>query len=216
MYYDLLKLKNVMDMSKYSLKDLALFFEHYDGYVCIITTVKRKIKFKIEVSSLPHLIGLQHAFKGIKAKNEYKGLSGFLKMKNGDITYDGIMKVIKNKNTNITWTNIKNRIKFLPMFLNTISSKTTKLKLRDDELLSRKTFINGNYFLYKNSFNSNIPMFSLKNIENGRVILETFIVENDISLLGALEEEKIIDIKLISPLEIVSPIIENEDIKVIN
>ncbi len=58
MYYELLKLENVMNMSKYSLKDLALYFERYDSYVCKIVTEKREIKFKIEVNSLPHLIGL--------------------------------------------------------------------------------------------------------------------------------------------------------------
>lgn len=206
MYYELLKLNNAMDMSKYTLKDLALYFERYDGYVCKIETEKREIKFKIEVSSLPHLIGLQHAFKGAKDKNSYKGLSGFEKIKNGELTYDKIMKAIKNSNSKVTWTNLKNRIKFLPMFLNTIESNQTKLKIRDDELISRKTSINGSYFLYKSLYNNNFPMFSLKHIDRTRVILETFIVENDITLLGALKEEKIKSIKLISPLDITSPI----------
>ncbi len=83
------------------------------------------------------------------------------------------MKAIKNSNSSIPWTNIKNRIKFL-------------------------------------------PMFSLKNIGKERVILETFMVENDISLLGALEEEKIKCIELISPLEITSPITIENKIKVNN
>lgn len=206
MYYELLKIHEIMDISKFSLKDLALYFERYDGYVCKIITEKREIKFKIEVSSLPHLIGLQHAFKGAKCKNEYKGFSGFEKMKNGDLTYNDIMKAVKNNNSNIPWTNIKNRIKYLPMFLNTLERRT-KLKIRDDKLIARKTYINGNYFLYKSLLNNNFPMFSLKNIGNGRVILETFMVENDITLLGALKEEKIKSIELISPLEVTSPII---------
>ena len=33
MQHDLIKLKTELDMNKYSLKDLALFFEKYDGYV---------------------------------------------------------------------------------------------------------------------------------------------------------------------------------------
>lgn len=206
MYYELLKIHEIMDISKFSLKDLALYFERYDGYVCKIITEKREIKFKIEVSSLPHLIGLQHAFKGAKCKNEYKGFSGFEKMKNGDLTYNDIMKAVKNNNSNIPWTNIKNRIKYLPMFLNTLERRT-KLKIRDDKLIARKTYINGNYFLYKSLLNNNFPMFSLKDIGNGRVILETFMVENDITLLGALKEEKIKSIELISPLEVTSPII---------
>ena len=213
MYYDLMKIKKLMDITKYSLKDLALYFERYDGYVCKIITNNREIKFKIEVSSLPHLIGLQYAFKGNKNKNEYKGISGFKKMKNGELTYNDIMKGIKNNNSSkITWTNIKNRIKYLPLFLNTIE-KNTKLKVRDDELIIRKTSLNGNYFLYKNFLNNNFPMFSLKNIGNERTVLETYIVENNISLLGALREEKIKNIELISPLDITSPITIKKEIQ---
>ncbi len=212
MYYELIKLKNLMDLSKYTLKDLALYFEKYDGYVCKIVTTNREIKFKIEVSSLPHLIGLQYAFKGVRNKNEYKGFSGFEKMKNGELTYNDIMKGIKNNNTKITWTNIKNRIKYLPFFLNTIE-KNTKLKVRDNELIIRSTALHGNYFLYKNFLNNNFPMFSLKNIGNERTILETFIVENNITLLGALKEEKIKSIELISPLDITSPITINKEIQ---
>ena len=200
----------MMDLSKYSLKDLALYFEKYDGYVCKIVTNHYEIKFKIEVSALPHLIGLQHAFKGTKNKNEYKGFSGFTKMKNGELSYNDIMKGIKNNNSKITWVNIKNRIKYLPMFLNNIEKKS-KLKIRNDELILRKTHLNGDYFLYKN-LNNNYPMFSLKNIGNDRIVLETFIVENDISLLGALKEEKIKMIELISPLNITSPINTNINI----
>lgn len=209
MYYDLIKLNNVMDMTKYSLKDLALYFEKYDGYVCRVVTSDEEIKFKIEVSSLPHLIGLQHAFKGIKGKNTFKGFSGFEKMKNGELTYKDIMKSIKHTNSKITWTNIKNRIKYLPMFLNTIE-KGTKLKIRNNELILRKTYLNGDYFLYKNLYNNSYPTFSLKNISNNRTVLETFIVENDISLLGALKERKIKLIEVIPPLDITFPIIKNE------
>ncbi len=204
MYYDLIKINNLMDISKYSLKDLALYFEKYDGYVCKIVTNSKEIKFKIEVSSLPHLIGLQHAFKGTKNKNEYKGFSGFEKMKNG-LTYKDIMKSIKHTKSNVTWANIKNRIKYLPVFLNNID-KGSKLKIRNDELMLRSTYIRGDYFLYKNLFN-NYPTFSLKNIGGERTILETFVVETNISLLGALYEEKIKSIELISPLDVTSPVI---------
>lgn len=207
MHYDLLKLKTEMDMNKYSLKDLALYFEKFDGYVCKIDTNQRTIKFLIDVNCLPHMVGVQHAFKGKKDKNEYKGLSGFEKMKNGEITYNDIMKGIKNNNeSNISWKNIKNRIKFLPMFLNSITNDKSKLKIRDDELICRKIYMNGDFFLYKSLPKNNFPILSLKNIGNGRIVIETFIVDNDITLLGALPEEKIESIELISPLEITSPI----------
>ena len=41
MYYDLLKIDKEMDMTKYSLKDLALYFEKFDGYICEIKTDNR-------------------------------------------------------------------------------------------------------------------------------------------------------------------------------
>ncbi len=132
-------------------------------------------------------------------------------MKNGELTYNEIMKAIKNNNSNITWKNIKDRIKFLPMFLNNIEKGNTKLKIRDDSLIVRHTYINGNYFLYKNVYNNLYPMFSLKCIDDDRVVLETFMVEHNISLLGALKDEKIKSVELISPLDVTAPINVRKD-----
>lgn len=42
-------------------------------------------------------------------------------------------------------------------------------------------------------------MLSLKRINKNNSIIETFIVESNNSLLGLLDEEKIIDIKVIKP-----------------
>ena len=95
MYYDLLKIDKEMDMTKYSLKDLALYFEKFDGYICEIKTDNRILKFMFDINSFPHLIGLHHAFKGKKNRNEYKGAVGFEKIKNGEITYNDIMKRAK-------------------------------------------------------------------------------------------------------------------------
>lgn len=66
----------------------------------------------------------------------------------------------------------------------------------------RKTLLKGKYLLFKQiSINGTtlFPLLSLKNIKENNYVIETFIVEDNISLLGALEEEKIIDIKLIPP-----------------
>ena len=141
MYYDLLKIDKEMDMTKYSLKDLALYFEKFDGYICEIKTDNRILKFMFDINSFPHLIGLHHAFKCKKNRNDFKGAVGFEKIKNGEITYNDIMKGIKNGRSNISWVNIKNRIKYLPMFLNRISK--AKLLIRKDDLLCRKVFFEG-------------------------------------------------------------------------
>ena len=130
-------------------------------------------------------------------------------IKNGELTYNDIMKASKNnQNDNISWKNIKNRIKYIPMFLNSLNNNT-KLKIRDDNLINRKIYMNGNYFLYKSLEQNNYPILSLKKINNNRTIIETFIVDNDISLLGALKNKKIISIELISPLNSTSPLISN-------
>ena len=215
MYYELLKLEKEMDMNKYSLKDLALYFERFDGYVCSIETNKRNLKFIIDVNSFCHLIGIHHAFKGKKSKNEYKGAPGFDKIKNGEMTYNDIMKGIKNNNSNISWTNIKNRIKYLPMFFNQI--KKVKLSIREDELLNRKVYLKGNYFLFRSLHKNIFPILSLKNINGGRTIIETFFVDNDLTLIGALKKERILSVRLISPLDNKTPLIKKEDTnKVLN
>lgn len=183
MYYDLLKIDKEMDMTKYSLKDLALYFEKFDGYICEIKTDNRILKFMFDINSFPHLIGLHHAFKGKKNRNEYKGAVGFEK--------------------------IKNRIKYLPMFLNRLSK--AKLLIRKDDLLCRKVFLKGNYFLYRSLYQNNYPILSLKDIDGGRTIIETFFVDNDLTLIGALKSEEIVSIKLIPPLKSTSPITMSKD-----
>jgi len=205
MYFDLMKLEQPMDMEKYSLKDLALYFEKYNGYVCEITTEKNKIKFLLDISCFSHLIGIQHAFKGQKSKNKYAGVSGFEMIKNGEITYSDVRKAAKNSKDSTPWANIKDRIKYLPMFLNTIR-KNTYIKARDDNAFCRIVHLKGDWFLYKNLYSNIYPIMSLKKIVNDRIVVETFIVEKDLRLLGALPSEKVISIKLISPLENTSPI----------
>ena len=119
-------------------------------------------------------------------------------MKSDLLTYKDILSTINRNNLSYPWQIIKNRIKYFPQFLNTLNSKNTKMKIRDNKLIIRNTFIKGNCFIYKN-VDKCYPMFSLKEIKNNNYILETFIVENDLTLLGALKEEKIISIDLISP-----------------
>lgn len=192
---ELFKLNREMNMEKYSLKQLALYFERYHGCILKITTEKRYIECKINKNSFPHLIGMQYAFKNIKGSNEYLGASGFEKIKNGEVTYEDIMRKIKNSQSNIAWTNVKNRIKYLPMFLNKLNK--TKFLIKDDNLLCRKTYLKGNYFLYRSLFNNFFPILSLKSINDIKVIIETFIVDNDLSLIGLLHNEKIISLEIV-------------------
>ena len=88
------------------------------------------------------------------------------------------------------------------MFLNTIEK--TKLKVRDDNLLIRKTVLKGNYFLYRNYKNNLYPLFSIKKIDNEKCVLETFIVERNLTLLGALKEHKVLSISIEKKKELVN------------
>ena len=119
------------------------------------------------------------------------------------------MKGIKNSNSNISWTNIKNIIKYLPMFFNQI--KKVKLSIREDELLNRKVYLKGNYFLFRSLHKNIFPILSMKNINGGRTIIETFFVDNDLTLIGALKKERILSIRIISPLDNTTPLITKED-----
>lgn len=200
MYIELFKLKQEMDLSKYTLKDLALYFKQYNNYIIIIKTDYRTIKFKLSITAFTHLIGLQHVYANSKEKNQYKGISGYEKIINNEVTYSDIMKYVKSNQSIISWQKIKDRIQYLPMFLNTIMDKKTMIKIRDNSLLYRQTKLKGKYFVYKNLHNNKYPMLFIKDISNNRHALETFMVENDITLLGTLKSEKIINIEIIKPI----------------
>ena len=75
----------------------------------------------------------------------------------------------------------RRRIEFLPIFFNTIEKKTRLRKIEIEKI------------------------FRTKETPQKQVVIETFIVEDDITLLGGLEEEKILKIELISPLDNTMP-----------
>ena len=212
----LLMVTDSFGIQNYTLKDLALYFEKYDGYVCQIETEVSVLKFKIEKASLPHLIGMHYAFTNNKNKNEYKGLSGFEKLKNGRITYNDIKRAVsKNTRSSISWKNIKERIEYLPMFLNTIEQKKNSvLKKFDTSETMSKTKMKADYILAKNLVNNIYPCLTLKKVSPSKVVIETFIVEKNIRLFGAFDTEKIISINLFPPLAGVTPItLEKEEIQ---
>ena len=213
MYYELLKQKKPLDMEQYSLKDLALYFEKFDGYVCKITTSLGTIRFKFSIDSFPHLIGMQYAFRNRKDRFEYKGRRGFEKVKNGEVTYEDLKHIMKtDTKVNFSWKNIADRIKYLPMFLNSIDKKTklcTSLNVNNPE---RATHIKGTYFLYRELYDGKAPMFSLKPIGKSSAVIETFVVDDDKSIIKGLKPIKIIDIELIDPLENTSPILEKDKV----
>lgn len=212
MHYDLFKLKTALNMEKYSLKDLALYYEKFDGYVCEIATNFGLLKFKFTVENFPHLIGMQYAFKERKGRHEYKGRRGFEKVKNGEITYEQMKKnVTKSSKATISWKNIDLRIKFLPMFLNSITKKTllkTSVGVKNPE---RATYIKGSYFLYRELHDGKTPMLSIKRINKTGTVIETFIVDDDKSIIRSLYPIKIKSIKLIAPLQNTSPLFEKEE-----
>ena len=76
------------------------------------------------------------------------------------------------------------------------------------EKIFRTKALKGSYALFKmvdENGKKIYPMLSLKETPQKQVVIETFIVEDDITLLGGLEEEKILKIELISPLDNTMP-----------
>ena len=81
------------------------------------------------------------------------------------------------------------------------------IKKIDQNNITRKTLLKGNYLLFKkikNNHKTLFPLVSLKNIKKDLFIIETFIIETNISLLGNLSEEKIINIELLPPKMLIS------------
>ena len=70
-----------ININDYSLKEIALYFERFDGYIIKIDTVTKSIKVKIDENTLPHILGLQYAFANKRDSREYKGAKGFEKLK---------------------------------------------------------------------------------------------------------------------------------------
>lgn len=199
-----------ISLSDYTLKEIALYFERYDGYTCKIETESQYIKFEIDKACFPHLIGMQYAFSHRRDKNVYKGESGFNLVKNGKITIKDLQKAIKtNTKSQVTWRNVKNRIEYLPMFFNTIEKKS-RLKILIQSDSCRNTKLKGQNILFKvvNESDTKVvyPSLILKNIKGKRIVIETFIVEQDITLLANLKEEKIRTIELTAPLDNTKPL----------
>ena len=190
------KVKKRINIEDYSIKEILEYFKTFDNYLCIIQTENNTIKFKIHKESFPHLIGIQHISKSTK----YKGQKGIKEIENNNINFNTIKKNLKhNKNYIYLIKNITLRLEYLPMFFNTLMKNTNLKKLNKEKIL-RKTLLKGNYLLFKNvkaKNNTLYPLLSLKQIKNDLYIIETFIVENNISLIGNLPEEKILNIELI-------------------
>lgn len=201
------KLKNVntkIDSKEYTLKEIALYFKEFNGYIIKIETATKCIKVKIDENTLPHILGLQYAFENKKNSREYKGAKGFEKLVNGKITIEELERNIKkNKTSKVSWKMIQRRIEYLPMFLNNLTRRS-RLKVISSEEICRNSALKGKYAIFKLIYENGktiFPMFSLKEVEEGKIVIETFIIEDNISFLGPLEEENILNIELIAPLD---------------
>lgn len=99
-----------INISDYTLKEIAYFFEKYDNSILLIETENRKIECKISKNILPHLIGMHYAYINHKNKALYKGLSGFNMLKGGIVTLNDLKNNIKqNTKSRLAWKNIKSR-----------------------------------------------------------------------------------------------------------
>ena len=217
---DLLDVLEKIDYNDYTLKEIALYFERFDGYTLKIETTNYSIKIKIDKFVLPHILGLQYAYGDRKDNREYKGKTGFEKLKNGKITIEELKRLIKGKpKTKVGWKMIERRIEYLPVFLNTLERRT-RFKIIAEEKVARNSSLKGKYAIFKTMYENGrqvFPMISLKEINDKKIIIETFIVEDSVSFLGGLEEENVLKMELVSPLDKTNPqTIIKEKIKVDN
>lgn len=205
---DLLDVLEKIDCNDYTLKEITLYFERFDGYTLKIETTNYSIKIKIDKFVLPHILGLQYAYGDRKDNREYKGKTGFEKLKNGRITTEELRRLIKVKpKTKIGWKMIERRIEYLPVFLNTLERRT-RFKIIAEENVARNSSLKGKYAIFKTMYENGkqvFPMISLKEINDNKIIIETFIVEDSVSFLGGLEEENVLKMELVSPLDKTNP-----------
>ncbi len=97
------------------------------------------------------------------------------------------------------------------MFLNNIENKTKlKTAIQVSHVSERYTKMKGNYFLYRQLHDGSTPMLSLKKVHGGGLFIETFVVDDDESIIKNLKDVKIKNIRLIDPLKNTQPIIEKE------
>lgn len=204
----LLDVNMKINCEDYTLKEIALYFEHFNGYTLKVETNTISFKVKIDKNTLPHMLGLQHAYANKKDSREYKGKKGFEKLKNGKVTLEELKYNIKNnKKSKVSWKMIQRRIEYLPMFFNNIERRT-RLKIISENKICRNSLLRGKYAIFKPIYEEKktiFPMISLKEIEDKKIVIETFIIEDNISFLGGLEEETIKKIELVSPLDSTYP-----------
>lgn len=129
------KVTSRINISDYSLQEIAIYFEKFDNNIIVIKTDKRVIKLTISKNSLPHLLGLQHIFNKNKERKYYKGINGFNLLKNGKSTINNINNILKQKNSLIYSKFIFQRIEYLPMFFNLLKNNTF-LKIMDKKSLN--------------------------------------------------------------------------------
>lgn len=196
---DLNKIMKKINIKDYSLKEIATYFEKFNNSTIIIKTNKRTINFKINSAILPHLLGIQHTLLN-KKNRQILGKNGFIKLINNEYTLQNLKSDFQKIKKLYLYDYSISRIEYLPMFFNTLE-KCKTIKIMDKNKFIRNSKLKGNYALYKivKDHNKTIyPLLTLKKINSKTTVIETFIIEKDISLIGALETEKIIEIKSFS------------------
>ena len=196
---DLNKIMKKINIKDYSLKEIATYFENFNNSTIIIKTNKRTINFKINSAILPHLLGIQHTLLN-KKNRQILGKNGFIKLINNEYTLQNLKSDFQKIKKLYLYDYSISRIEYLPMFFNTLE-KCKTIKIMDKNKFIRNSKLKGNYALYKivKDHNKTIyPLLTLKKINSKTTVIETFIIEKDISLIGALETEKIIEIKSFS------------------
>lgn len=191
-----------IDINHYSFKEYSDYFLKFDNkLLCVKKKDGDKIIVKFSKQQLPHLIGLQYAYDKKTNSKSFKGIRGFELLNNSTPLITPILfknrinaNRIRVNNKIIDWNiDILPRIEWLPAFLNSID-KNAKLKNnnRNKEHPLINTLIRGDYFYYKCSQKDYLIMSLLRTGHS--YTPETFVVNNGVRLLGALDDIEFINI----------------------
>lgn len=195
---------NIKDYTTFEYVEFLRSFKEKNVIIRFIEDEEIKtIKVRIDYTQLPHLIGFQYAYEKKANKYKYYGklaIDTFERISFKEIERNinkNKIKIGNDKNSRyISWDiDIKPRFEYLPFALNTICSKySLKKQIESEEARLVKTKMRGKYFYYKFT-NKDYLIFSLIKTKV-TYTFESFIVNDGLRFLGALDTLEVIDVSL--------------------
>ena len=192
-----------LHIGQFTLQDLAIFFAEYHNRRMRITFGSDYIDLVFRNEQLPHIVGLQYAYKDMKNASDYSGVEGYKKMLSGYFSYKVIQARIRKRNLNdksgkrkITWQDVEQRITYLPYFMIQLEKGNTRLVSFDKNNVLFDTAFGGDYLIFKFDNKKYLNM-SIKKVGK-HFEIESFFVNETIMYLGNQIEHEVSSINWIS------------------